>query len=200
MDPYETLGISAEATKDEIRKAYIELIKKNHPDKFSDPEAKKAATLRTVELNTAYSLVQRRLKSSYAPGSTASGAESTVYTGKYAAEFLLIREYLSKNALTMAKNTLDAIPLRNGEWHYLSALLAMRRGLYGEAKTHSYKAYTEDTNNIEYQRAYNTISALSEKQSAGGRERDAKRKDPCGRCAFRFLGRLACKNCKKRRY
>jgi curved DNA-binding protein CbpA len=50
MNHYSTLGVTADATADEIRQAYLVLAKKYHPDKNSSP----AATEMMAEINLAY--------------------------------------------------------------------------------------------------------------------------------------------------
>jgi DnaJ-class molecular chaperone len=50
MNYYYILGISADATAEEVRKAYLALAKKYHPDKNKSPEA----TGRMAEINLAY--------------------------------------------------------------------------------------------------------------------------------------------------
>jgi len=47
--------------KQQIRKAYLEAIKKYHPDKFLNhpPEVRKAAEERTKQINTAYSILRK---------------------------------------------------------------------------------------------------------------------------------------------
>lgn len=57
---YKVLGISPDATNDELKKAYRELAKKYHPDKVSHlgGEIKKAAEVKITELNAAYDAIK----------------------------------------------------------------------------------------------------------------------------------------------
>ena len=50
MNPYEILGVSNDASNEDIRKAYRELAKKYHPDVNSDTRAVEKIT----EINAAY--------------------------------------------------------------------------------------------------------------------------------------------------
>lgn len=60
----EVLGVSDEATKDEIRSSYIELMKKHHPDKLLQLSSQKRhdAELMAIEINKAYNYAKRYLK------------------------------------------------------------------------------------------------------------------------------------------
>ncbi len=61
---YETLGVSSEATNDEVKKAYRRLMNKNHPDKISgsNPGAEVIAEAerRTREVRGAYEMLKAR--------------------------------------------------------------------------------------------------------------------------------------------
>lgn len=54
MNPYKVLGVSETATPEEIRQAYLELVKKYHPDKYTDNPLKELANEKLKEINEAY--------------------------------------------------------------------------------------------------------------------------------------------------
>ncbi|XP_013139372.1 PREDICTED: dnaJ homolog subfamily C member 25 homolog [Papilio polytes] len=55
---YEVLGISREATKNEIGRSYRQLAKKFHPDMHRSPDAKKEAEEKFKEIATAYEILR----------------------------------------------------------------------------------------------------------------------------------------------
>jgi len=62
LDPYSVLGIRRNATKEEIREAWLRLTAKNHPDKVHDldPRIHAFATERMKEINKAYEMLKDR--------------------------------------------------------------------------------------------------------------------------------------------
>lgn len=61
-DYYKILGVSKDATDDEIKKAFRKLAKANHPDAQQDEAAKKQAELKFKEINEAYSVLSDKTK------------------------------------------------------------------------------------------------------------------------------------------
>ena len=53
-DPFSILGVSREASDDDIKKAYRKLARENHPDKFTDPAERDRASEKMKEINEAY--------------------------------------------------------------------------------------------------------------------------------------------------
>ena len=53
-DPYKVLGIGYDADEKQIKLAYKELVKQNHPDRFQAEEEVKLATQRMTDINSAY--------------------------------------------------------------------------------------------------------------------------------------------------
>lgn len=63
-DPYAVLGVSGQATQDEIEQAYRRRMSEYHPDKIASagPELKALAERRASEINAAYEQIQQRRK------------------------------------------------------------------------------------------------------------------------------------------
>lgn len=57
-DPYKVLGVSPNATDDEIKKAYRELARKYHPDNYTDTNLAELAEEKMKEVNEAYDQIQ----------------------------------------------------------------------------------------------------------------------------------------------
>ena len=62
-NPYEVLGVSPSATDEEIKKAYRDLAKKYHPDKYVDSPLADVAEQKMKEINEAYDVIKQRRQS-----------------------------------------------------------------------------------------------------------------------------------------
>lgn len=61
-DSYAILGITSSATDEEVKKAYREMAKKNHPDKvaYLGEDVRKAAEKKFQEINDAYDKIKKQ--------------------------------------------------------------------------------------------------------------------------------------------
>ena len=57
MNPYEVLGVSPDADEETIKKAYRDLIKKYHPDRYINNPLADLAAEKTKEINKAYDMI-----------------------------------------------------------------------------------------------------------------------------------------------
>lgn len=171
-DPYQTLGVSPEASEDEIKKVYRELAKKYHPDNYANSEFSDLANEKMQEINEAYDEILRRRAGGAQYQSTSSSS------GLYAR----IRSLISAGRFSEADVLLDGESGRPAEWHYLKGLCAMSRRRYHDAASFFGTAYHMDPSNGEYAAMYRRFQGAQQNYgnfSPSGQYRECNTCDIC---------------------
>ena len=140
-DPYKILGVSRDATEEEIKKAYRELAKKYHPDNYQGSGLEDLAAEKMKQINEAYDSILDERRGGR--GSSGSSRAST---------YPQIRKMINEGRYSEAELNLDAVNPsgRNAEWHYLKAILLLHRGWVYDALNHVDLACSMDPSNEEY--------------------------------------------------
>ncbi len=151
-DPYSILGVSKNASDEEVKAAYRELVRKYHPDNYTDDNPlKELANEKMQQVNEAYDEINRlRSQGGGASESGSTGGYSSSY-GVYAN----VRQTINARKFSDAERELFAIPMedRTAEWHYLASVLLMHRGRQNDAMRELEIACSMDPSNVEYQKA-----------------------------------------------
>ena len=156
-DPYKVLGVSPDASDEEIKRAYRQLAKKYHPDR--NPGDQEAAR-KMQQVNAAYEQIKNPEKAQPSGGSYGgygydpfggysrqSGYGSSSAADQYqqaAAQYIRFGRYQE------ALNTLNHASERNARWYYLSALANDGLGNQVTALEHIRRAVSMDPDNYEY--------------------------------------------------
>lgn len=171
MNPYKVLGVSENASQEEIRAAYLALVKKYHPDKYTDNPLKELAGEKLKEINQAYEMLTKKQTTSSGYNSSASGSygstgtnsgyrpgSGTTYSGPYASEFARARSFINQNNLNAARSILDGVSVHNAEWNYLYGVIYLRQGWYEKAHACISRAYEAEPDNAEYRNAFVSLN------------------------------------------
>ena len=154
-DPYKVLGVSPQATDDEIKKAYRALAKKYHPDNYIDNPLSDLAAEKMKEINEAYDTITK----SRASGTGASGygdgtrGYSQSYSGRTSTSTgnVRIRELINQNRISEAEVLLSReADKTTAEWHFLTGVVYMRKGWLQQAREHLTTACKLEPDNAEY--------------------------------------------------
>ncbi|WP_245157208.1 J domain-containing protein [Anaerovorax sp. IOR16] len=157
-NPYEVLGVRQNASQDEIRAAYKELVKKYHPDRYQNNPLADLAQEKLQEINEAYDTLTKNGNGNYSNFNNNASYQSTgTHQNAPTQEFMEIRRYLDLGNLSAAEQMLAQISNRNAEWFFLSGILSYRKGWYDDASSKIKTAVSMDPSNFEYQRALNSI-------------------------------------------
>lgn len=168
MNPYKVLGVSEGADAETIKKAYYDLVKKYHPDKYANNPLKDLAEEKLKEINEAYEMLtsgkstQNSSSSSgyrtYGGGGYSGG---NAYSGAYSggAKYIDVRNLISAGRLDDAEKLLKTKDSASAEYSYLMGLINLRRGYHDAAIRYFDEAVARDPSNLEYRFARNNINA-----------------------------------------
>ena len=158
MNPYEVLGISENASEEEIKKAYKELVKKYHPDKYQDNPLSELAEEKLQEVNEAYDMLMKKGSSSsysygYGGGSGFGGGASGGGNGGRP-DYMQVRRLIDANNLREAERILNGTRDRSAEWFFLAGMVSYKKGWYDDARNKLQTASEMEPGNMEYSQAY----------------------------------------------
>ena len=170
-DPYQILGVSENASDEEIKKAYRELARKYHPDNYHDNPLADLAQEKMKEINAAYEQITKERAS----GKRGSGAGGSAYgasgyggyggyqgyggyggSQSYSGQSSVLQQAriaINTGNISRAEALLANYSDHNAEWNFLKGVVCYRRGWMDEALRYYRIAVQMDPGNAEYRQA-----------------------------------------------
>jgi hypothetical protein len=194
-NPYQVLGVSPDASDEEIKKVYRDLARKYHPDKYRDSDLADLASEKMKEINAAYEEIQkmRAGKGSSSSSGTGNGGYygNPRTDGSSSAQFAQVRQLINRNEIAEAERILRGVhpSAQNAEWHFLMGCVFVRRGYMADAQRMFERACAMDPYNTEYRDARDRLHAQA---SAYGRGYRTTQMDGCDCCTNLLIADCCC--------
>lgn len=217
-NPYSVLGVSENASDDEIKKAYRKLSRKYHPDANINNPDRAAAEEKFKEVQQAYQQIMdiRSGKNVNGYGGNNSGSpfddfdfggfggfgfggfnqrQQTSSNQTSDEKYLTAAyDYIRTGYYEQALNVLIQVETRNARWYYLSAVANLNVGNNVIAEQHAAQAVNMEPDNMEYRTLYSRIQQgatgyTQRSESYGGMQMGS---DPCMQCC---MANLLCNCC-----
>lgn len=207
--PYEVLGVREGADFETVKKAYRELVRKYHPDQYTNHPLSDLAEEKLKEINSAYDELSNRENSrkqsgshgnagpgNYQAGYQNAGNQKTSYqnTGykNPSEDMSAIRQLIFSNRIQEADAALNKMTDRSAEWYYLKGLVFSRMGWYNEAMSSFETAVNIEPGNFEYRQALNQMNGGNKAYRTNGYNMRGNNNNPdmCQMCQC-----LICTDC-----
>jgi len=200
-DPYEILGVSPDATDDDIKAAYQALTRKYHASEYKTSPLLDVAQKRLQEADVAYHAILNQRKSGGQPAYTEESPDisyniPSIGGGAYPQ----IRMAIENGELDKAERFLSGEQIRGAEWHFLMGRLNYKKGWLDEARQHFEQAASMEPNNQDYQ----SVAAQMEDGGAAAYQSGKKKRNSgwasgcdCGdgACCGLICGDACCDGC-----
>ncbi|MBQ3151447.1 MAG: DnaJ domain-containing protein [Clostridia bacterium] len=158
-NPFEVLGVSQNATDDQIREAYRYQVRKYNEELEQNPNSA-FARQKLSDLDRAYDEIIMS-RSGYGSQKGNAYTQQGGNYGNYSApaDFSDIREKIRAGRLDDAQILLDGVPEfnRSAEWYYLKGTVQQRKGWLEEAYGNFAAACRLDPSNPEYKAAFDSM-------------------------------------------
>ena len=193
-NPYEVLGISPNASDEEIKRAWRELARKYHPDKYRDSDLADLAAEKMKEINAAYEEIQK-MRAGKSSGTSGSSYNGNPHTGSNTAPiYVKIRMLINQNEISEADRLLQSVSpnTRGAEWHFLMGCVLFKRGYFLDAQKLFDQACALDPQNAEYRNARDTLRARTSAYGGGYRTSSSSECDTCSCCSNLLCADFLC--------
>ncbi len=200
-DPYKVLGVSPDASDEEIKKAYRTLAKKYHPDR--NPGDAEAAR-KMQQVNDAYEQIKNPEKARQSRGQQYGGYGGYGYDpfgGGYARQDSqgdsyqqAAFRYIQYRRYQEALNALQSSQNKDARWYYLSALAHDGLGNQVTALEHIRRAVSMEPDNTTYLQTlqYMENGGQTYRQQAGSFRGFGRTGSPCASLCMCYLFNMFC--------
>lgn len=173
-DPYKVLGVSKNASNDEIKRAYRELSKKYHPDSHMNNPLSELAEERFKEVQLAYDQI---MSGTATAGNSGNNYSGNSYSGNNqnawgqsqdGSELNGVHNLLYERRFQEALRELGKISNRSARWFYYSAVANNGVGNNLMAYEHARQAAILEPSNRDYQNLVNQLQFRTQRYQNTG--------------------------------
>lgn len=154
MNPYDVLGVSPDASDEEVKKAYRTLSKKYHPDANVNNVHQAEYTEKFKQVQNAYKTIMDNRKRGFQNqnygGSQTYGQSTYQYAGNEQMAYNDVAQFINARRYQDALNVLETIRNRQALWFYYSAVAMNGIGNNVTALEYAQTAAQMEPGNLQY--------------------------------------------------
>ena len=142
-NPYEILGLTPDASEEELRARYEQLVAKYKDERFLPGEAGNQAAEKLNDVEDAWREIMRDIEAR-----------------KYSNDYDRIAALIKQKNYNAAQDALDAIADRGAQWHFYPSQVYYYREWLTECRKHLTMAIDLDPNNEKYRTALSRLDTV----------------------------------------
>ena len=144
-DPYSVLGLSNDATREQIDEAYYSLKSDCEAKLFEEGKVGTDASRKLAEIERAYSDCLEDL-------------DKRISFDSFGSNYGEVEQLIKDSRIDEAQRKLDTIEPRDAEWHYMQSVIYYKRNWHIESKKQLEIAVALDPDNAKYKRSLDKMT------------------------------------------